>query len=197
MAGRLLTHACASASSAALLVLFLAHAPEDALATTCDVIDAAPDNTTCVAAHSTVRALYAKYDGPLYQVRRASDNSTQDVAVLAAGGFADAHSQDEFCAGTGCVIQRIYDQSPYLNHLDIAPPGGAHREEDTPVNATRESLTAGGNRVYSAYFEGGQGASCTPCVVVVVVVVAVFGCGACMWSLLPSAHDNDWLAGVF
>jgi hypothetical protein len=153
--GRRIGQACASSS--ALLLLLLAN-PDGSLATTCDVIDAAPENATCVAAHSTVRALYAKYDGPLYQVRRASDNSTQDVPVLAAGGFADAKSQDDFCAGTGCVIQRIYDQSPYKNHLDIAPPGGAHREEDAPVNATRESLTVGGHGVYSAYFEGGQGA---------------------------------------
>ena len=42
------------------------------------------------------------------------------------------------------VIWRIYDQSPKMNHLDIAPPGGAHRAEDSPVNATREKLMVGG-----------------------------------------------------
>jgi DNA-directed RNA polymerase specialized sigma24 family protein len=31
--------------------------------------------TPCVAAHSTVRALYANYGGSLYQVRRASDGT--------------------------------------------------------------------------------------------------------------------------
>jgi len=128
-----------------------------AAATTCDIYDAAKETTPCVAAHSTVRALYAKYAGPLYQVRRQSDNITMDVKVLAAGGFADSASQDKFCAGTGCHIWRIYDQSAKLNHLDIAPPGGAHKAKDFPVNATKESLTVGGHKVYAAFFEGGMG----------------------------------------
>ena len=49
--------------AATVLALALAEGP-------CDIFDAAPEGTPCVAAHSTVRALYAKYDGPLYQVRR-------------------------------------------------------------------------------------------------------------------------------
>ncbi|MEU6721290.1 arabinofuranosidase catalytic domain-containing protein [Nonomuraea sp. NPDC046802] len=36
----------------------------------------AAGGTPCVAAHSTTRALYASYNGPLYRVRRASDNAT-------------------------------------------------------------------------------------------------------------------------
>src|SRR5437764_8778869 len=50
----------------------------------------------CVAAHSTVRALYAAYNGPLYQVRRASDSMTMDIVPLEAGGFANAADQDTF-----------------------------------------------------------------------------------------------------
>jgi hypothetical protein len=123
----------------------------------CDIYDAAPEGTPCVAAHSTVRALYSKYDGPLYQVRRMSDNTTKDIKVLAAGGFADSKSQDAFCGSAHCVIWRIYDQSPKQNHLDIAPPGGAHRAEDAPVNATKEKLSVGGHPVYGAFFEGGMG----------------------------------------
>ena len=37
----------------------------------CDVY--ARGGTPCVAAHSTTRALYAAYDGPLYQVMRQSN----------------------------------------------------------------------------------------------------------------------------
>ena len=81
----------------------------------CDILDAAKEGTPCVAAHSTVRALYAKYDGPLYQVRRMSDNTTQDIKVLAAGGFADSKSQDSFCGSAHCVIWRIYDQTTSKN----------------------------------------------------------------------------------
>ena len=77
--------------------------------------------------------------------------------MLTAGGFANSAAQDTFCSGTDCVVWRIYDQSPNGNHLDIAPPGGAHLHRDLPVNATRESLTVGGHHVYGAYFEGNQG----------------------------------------
>ncbi|HXK04279.1 MAG TPA: arabinofuranosidase catalytic domain-containing protein, partial [Verrucomicrobiae bacterium] len=37
----------------------------------CDIYAAA--GNPCVAAHSTTRALYASYNGPLYQVLRQSD----------------------------------------------------------------------------------------------------------------------------
>ncbi len=50
----------------------------------CDIY--ASGGTPCVAAHSTVRALYGSYNGNLYQVRRASDNTTKDIPVLTAGG---------------------------------------------------------------------------------------------------------------
>ncbi len=62
----------------------------------CDLY--AAGGTPCVAAHSTTRALYAAYNGPLYQVRRTSDNATRDIGVLSAGGVANAATQDSFCA---------------------------------------------------------------------------------------------------
>src|SRR5215472_16452887 len=43
----------------------------------CDIYAAAGD--PCVAAHSTTRALYASYDGPLYQVLRQSDGKTLNI----------------------------------------------------------------------------------------------------------------------
>ena len=120
----------------------------------CDLYQAG--GTPCVAAHSTVRALYRKFEGQLYQVKRSSDGATQDIPVLGAGGVANSSVQDVFCEGTNCVIQRIFDQSGLDNHLDIAGPGGAHRFADAPVNATKERLTVGGRSVYGAHFEGGQ-----------------------------------------
>ena len=120
----------------------------------CDIAAAA--GNPCVAAHSTVRAMYSSYSGALYQVQR-SDNSTMDVKVLTQGGYVDAKAQDTFCGAGACVISSIYDQSPMGNHLAIAPPGGAHEKRDAPVNATADPLTIGGHRAYSAYFEGGMG----------------------------------------
>ena len=88
----------------------------------CDIY--AAGGTPCVAAHSTTRALYGAYNGALYQVRRSSDNATRDIGVLSAGGYANAATQDSFCAGTTCLITIIYDQSGRNNHLTQAPPGG-------------------------------------------------------------------------
>jgi hypothetical protein len=58
-----------------------------------------------VAAHSTTRALYASYNGPLYQVMRQSDGKTLDIGVVQpsasdAGGYANAAAQDTFCANS-------------------------------------------------------------------------------------------------
>src|SRR2546423_1381456 len=92
----------------------------------CDIYAAAGD--PCVAAHSTTRALYASYNGPLYQVIRQSDGKTLDIGVVQpaasplpdSGGYADAAAQDAFCASTYCWITTIYDQSPKHNDLTQA-----------------------------------------------------------------------------
>ena len=123
----------------------------------CDILNAASTPTPCVGAFSTTRALYSSYSGPLYQVKRDVDNATLDVPLLTSGGYSNSSSQDSFCGGFGCVITRIYDQSPMKNHLDIAPPGGAANHTDNPVNATKLKISAGGHAVYGALFEGEMG----------------------------------------
>jgi Alpha-L-arabinofuranosidase B, catalytic len=75
----------------------------------CDIYNA--DSTPCAAAYSMDRAMYAFYDGPLYQVQRASDNATADIGLLSAGGDVAAAEQDSFCAGTTCTVTKVYDQS--------------------------------------------------------------------------------------
>ncbi len=121
----------------------------------CDIYEAG--GTPCVAAHSTVRALYGAYDGNLYQVKRSSDNTTQDIPVLAPGGFADSAQQDTFCANTSCIISIIYDQSSRGNHLTPAPGGSGIHTPSDPVNAAKLKLSVGGHSVYAAYFEGKMG----------------------------------------
>src|SRR5690348_6665945 len=67
----------------------------------CDIYAAAGD--PCVAAHSTTRALYASYNGPLYKVLRQSDGKTLDIGVVQpeaspipdGGGYAEAGAQDK------------------------------------------------------------------------------------------------------
>src|SRR4051812_3851814 len=89
----------------------------------CDIYATA--GTPCVAAHSSTRALYASYNGPLYQILRQSDGKKLDIGVVKpsaneAGGYADAAAQDAFCAGTYCWITTLYDQSGHGNHVTQA-----------------------------------------------------------------------------
>lgn len=125
----------------------------------CDIY--AAGGTPCVAAHSTTRALYAAYSGPLYQVKRSSDNATRDIGVLSAGGLADAAAQDSFCAGTTCLISIIYDQSGRGNHLTQAPPGTwagpAPGGWDNLADATAAPITIGGQKAYGVYIAPGTG----------------------------------------
>ncbi|HYP99102.1 MAG TPA: arabinofuranosidase catalytic domain-containing protein [Polyangiaceae bacterium] len=118
----------------------------------CDIYESA--STPCVAAHSTVRALFRSFSGNLYQVRRASDKTTKDVAVLSPGGYANSATQDTFCAGTTCTISEIYDQSAQANHLTVTPPGGWLANGGTEAKATAAKITVGGHAVYGVYTTG-------------------------------------------
>ena len=133
----------------------------------CDIYAAAGD--PCVAAHSTTRALYAAYNGPLYQILRQSDGKTLDIGVVQpsaspvadAGGYADAAAQDAFCANTYCWIARIYDQSPKHNDLTQAPRGGFSGPamggfNNVPV-ADMAPVTISGHKAYGVFIEPGMG----------------------------------------
>ena len=133
----------------------------------CDIYAAAGDS--CVAAHSTTRALYAAYNGPLYQVLRQSDGKTLDIGVVQpaaspvpdAGGYADAGAQDRFCANTYCWISTVYDQSPKHNDLTQAPRGGFSGPALGGFNnlplADMAPITIMGHKAYSVFIEPGMG----------------------------------------
>ena len=139
----------------------LPHRPEGP----CDIYAAAGD--PCVAAHSTTRALYASYNGPLYQVlRQSSDRTTLDIGVVQptgsdAGGYADAAKQDAFCANTYCWIATIYDQSGKHNDLTQPPRGGFSGPamggfDNLPI-ADMAPITIMGHKVYGVFIEPGMG----------------------------------------
>jgi hypothetical protein len=111
----------------------------------CDIYQTG--NTPCGAAHSTVRALYAAYTGPLYQVQRASDKSTKDIMV-GSGGYADSSVQDSFCSGTSCTIPIIYDQSPNGNHLRVTWFAYWLQSGGNPATANAAKISVGGHNVY-------------------------------------------------
>jgi hypothetical protein len=130
----------------------------------CDILAAA--GTPCVAAHSTTRALYASYNGPLYQVMRQSDGKTLNIGVVQPsagdpGGYADAAAQNAFCANTYCWITVIYDQSGHGNNL-VQPPRGAFSGpamggfDNIPI-ADMAPVTVMGHQVYGVFIEPGMG----------------------------------------
>ena len=130
----------------------------------CDIYAAA--GFPCVTAHSTTRALYASYDGALYQVMRQSDGKTKEIGVVSPGkddpgGYADAAAQDAFCANTLCWITTIYDQSGNGNHLVQAPPGTFRGPAKGGFNtlpiADMAPITVMGNKAYGVYIIPGMG----------------------------------------
>ena len=130
----------------------------------CDIY--ADDDCPCVAAHSTTRALYASYNGPLYQVMRMSDGKTLDIGVVQPGesdpgGYADAAAQDEFCANTYCWITTIYDQSGKGNHLYQAPRGAFRGPAMGGFNnlaiADMAPVTIMGHKVYGTFIAPDMG----------------------------------------
>ena len=115
-----------------------------------------------MAAHSTTRALYGAYNGPLYQVRRSSDNTTRDIGVLSAGGVRQRRR-----AG---LVLRQHDL-PHHDHLrpvrprttasprrpPAASPGPAPGGYDNLADATAAPITIGGHKAYGVYVAPGTG----------------------------------------
>jgi len=133
----------------------------------CDIYASA--GSPCVAAHSTTRALYASYHGPLYEVLRQSDGKTLDIGVIQSsdspvtdpGGYANAAAQDAFCANTWCWITKIYDQSPKHNDLTQAPRGAFSGPALGGFNnlplADMAPVTIMGHKAYGVFIEPGMG----------------------------------------
>ncbi|KAJ7635071.1 Arabinosidase B [Roridomyces roridus] len=148
-----------------LLVSCLSHCIIASLALAagpCDIY--ASGGTPCVAAHSTTRALFSAYFGPLYQISRGSDNATIDISPLSAGGVANASAQDSFCSNsnTTCLIATIYDQTGRGNHLKQAPPGGADKGTDpngfdTLAAADGAPVTLNSQKAYGVFISPGTG----------------------------------------
>jgi len=140
----------------------LGMAPQSAFAAgslPCDIY--ASYGTPCVTAHSTIRALFAAYNGPLYQIQRASDGQYLNIGLLSAGGYANAASQVSFCANTTCTITKIYDQT--ANHNDLPISWGGYWKgpgpngSDVGANAMALPLTVAGHQVYGVKVTSGVG----------------------------------------
>src|ERR1700761_3139723 len=111
------------------------------------------------AAYSTTRALLASYNGPLYQVQRASDGATLNIGLASAGGVVNAAAQVSFCSGTTCTITLLYDQTANGNNLAVSPgkscsgcsnglSGPGPNGSDIAANAAALPVTIGGKAAY-------------------------------------------------
>ncbi|ADJ45081.1 alpha-L-arabinofuranosidase [Amycolatopsis mediterranei S699] len=152
------------ATAAALLLTagaVAATAPTAQAATpqACDLY--ATGGTPCVTAHSTTRALFGAYNGPLYQIQRASDQKYLDIGLLEAGGYADSAPQVSFCAGTRCTVTKIYDQTANHNDLPISWggfwKGPGPNGSDVGADAMALPVTVAGHPVYGIKVTQGVG----------------------------------------
>ncbi|HEY0496230.1 MAG TPA: arabinofuranosidase catalytic domain-containing protein, partial [Kutzneria sp.] len=138
-----------------------AQAPAAQAATSlpCDVY--ASGGTPCAAAYSTVRALYATYSGPLYQIQRASDNTRTDVGLLAPGDYANGAAQITFCANTSCTITKLYDQTTHHNDMPISSGGFWHgpgpNGSDVGADAMALPVTVSGHAAFGVKVHPGVG----------------------------------------
>jgi len=120
----------------------------------CDIYAAGA--TPCVAAYSTVRALFASYNGPLYHVIRISDRKTMYINSLSAGGPANASAQDTFLRNTTGKVDTIFDQSGNNNHLTRGTPGCTVNSPDS-LSPASAAVTLFGKKVYGLYMSNGEG----------------------------------------
>jgi hypothetical protein len=125
----------------------------------CDIF--AAGHTPCVAAHSTIRALFASYSGALYQIQRQSDSKTLDIKTLTKGGYANAAPQVSFCSGTTCTITKIYDQTANHNDLPLSW-GGTYKGpgpngSDKGADAMALPVTVAGHKVFGVKVTPGVG----------------------------------------
>lgn len=132
----------------------------------CDILGAA--GNPCVAAHSTVRALYGKYGGPLYTVKSNHTGKSTNISALEPGGFADVKAHEAICPHVGdCVIEYVIDQSGNGNHLgerdDRGIPGGpfpwnhGRRHQLVDASKLKVYVDGGSTPVYGMWFDPNYG----------------------------------------
>jgi non-reducing end alpha-L-arabinofuranosidase len=156
---RLLVATGVLVGAAALSFTVQATTAQAATSLPCDIY--ATGGTPCIAAHSTTRALLGSYNGPLYQVQRASDHSYLNVGLLSAGGYVNAAPQVSFCSGTTCTVTKIYDQTANHNDLPISWGGywkgpGANGA-DVGADAMALPVTIAGHQAYGIKVNQGVG----------------------------------------
>lgn len=124
----------------------------------CDILASAGNQ--CFAAHSTVRALFEAYGGPLYAVKNNRTGEIANVSAIKPGGVANVSQHEKVCPAEGdCIIQYVFDQAGNGNHLHVRDDRDIGGVEHYGVDATKHKIYVGADRspVYGMYFDVGHG----------------------------------------
>ena len=92
---------------------------------------------------SLVRLLVRDYSGPLFRVRRASDNATLDIGTTGPyAGFCDVASLAAFCGASDGFVERIWEQGFGASGFANAPTNG--QQPKIYTGATQTVITQNG-----------------------------------------------------
>ncbi len=104
------------------------------------------------------RALYeAALDVSLYQVERASDDTTKNIGRRARAGMSTRPSKTRSVPTTTRTITELMYQSPEGNNLTIEQGGGAYTSADVGAVANALPITIGGKEAYGLDITSGTG----------------------------------------
>jgi non-reducing end alpha-L-arabinofuranosidase len=136
----------------------------------CDLLES--QGHPCVAAHSTVRVLNSRFEGPLYEVCRGevvrgfeACRGEKIPVYPHVDGSADVERMESVCTPDTCTITVIHDQAGNENHLTISPPGSSVPSYSSPVPSLALPVLIDGHRAYGLLFKPGTGyrAGCIDC----------------------------------
>lgn len=98
----------------------------------------------------SVRRLSSTYTGSILTVRRASDNTTQNIGYTVNGDL-DTSTLSSFCAGTAGYVTTLYDQSG--NGVNLSQVTNIRQPL---IYSSGSVITKGPNAEPSMYFDGIQ-----------------------------------------
>lgn len=107
------------------------------------------DTYSSAAGAWSVRRLSSTYTGSILTVRRASDNTTQNIGYNTNGDL-DTSTISSFCAGTEGYVTTFYDQSG--NGINLSQATNVRQ----PLIYSASVITKGPNAEPSLYFDGIQ-----------------------------------------
>lgn len=169
-------------------------------------------NPGAVAAYSMGRRLRDNYSGPLFQVRRSSDNALQDIGFDSETGLVDTSSLLTFVGANDGFVVTLYDQSGSSRNLTQAtnskqPPvvlAGVLQTFGTAGYPAAVFSTGAATRLASALFnpnaaEFSAFAVCRTTANAAQAFLATYGTdtnGVGEWQFLAPASNGSVSAGV-